>query len=102
VCVCVCVCVCVWWWWGGEGGVDESCLACTVLSRWGGLLRELGPLFDPGDGRVNVVQAVGHLLTDDVDESLEGLLHVDVVLGTGLEELKPCRRNTASSLAPYT
>lgn len=54
------------------------------------LLGELGALFGPCDGRVPGVQALRHLLADDVHQPLEGLLHVDVVFGTGLKELKPC------------
>lgn len=35
--------------------------------------------------------ALVHLLTDDVYQPLKHLLHVDVVLGAGLEELVPCQ-----------
>ena len=52
------------------------------------LLCQLGPLFGPRDGGISSVQALRHLFTDDVDQALEGLLHIDVVLGAGLEELK--------------
>ena len=38
------------------------------------------------------IHALAHLLADDVDETLEHLLHVDVVFGTGLEELEPWRK----------
>lgn len=34
------------------------------------------------------LHALVHLLADDVHEALEHLLHVDVVLGAGLEELE--------------
>lgn len=61
--------------------------------RRGGLLCQLGPLFGPCDGRVSGVQALRHLFTDDVNQSLEGLLHVDVVFGTGFKELKTWRGN---------
>lgn len=37
-----------------------------------------------------VVDALVHLLTDDVRQLVEDLLHVDVVLGAGLEELEAC------------
>lgn len=33
-------------------------------------------------------QGLIHLLTDDVHEALKHLLHVDILLGTGLKELK--------------
>lgn len=55
------------------------------------MLCQLGPLFGPCDGGIAGVQALRHLFTDDVDQTLEGLLHVDVILGAGLEELKTCR-----------
>lgn len=40
-----------------------------------------------GDGRIRV-QALGHLVADEVDETFKGLLDVDVVLGACLKELK--------------
>lgn len=36
-------------------------------------------------------QGLIHLLADDVHQALEDLLHVDVLLGAGLEELKTWR-----------
>jgi hypothetical protein len=36
------------------------------------------------------LQGLVHLLTDDIHQTLEDLLHIDVLLGTGLKELKPC------------
>lgn len=59
--------------------------------RWSGLLCQLGPLFGPCDGGISGVQALRHLFADDVDQALEGLLHIDVVLGAGLKELKTWR-----------
>lgn len=73
-------------------GGEESTLTCTVLVRGGRLLRQLGSLLGPCDGRISGVQALGHLFADDVHQALEGLLDVDVVLGAGLEELKACER----------
>lgn len=60
---------------------------------WRGLLvGQLGALLGTGDGRLGCVKGLGHLFADDVHEALEGLLHIDVVLGTRLEELKPWYR----------
>lgn len=56
-----------------------------------GAVCEFGRGSSRGDGRVRV-QALGHLVADEVDETLEGLLHVDVVLGAGLEELETLGR----------
>lgn len=85
-------------WRGEEGGRrggyclgEESSLTCTVLVRGGRLLRQLGSLLGPCDSRIPGVQAFGHLFADDVHQALEGLLDVDVVLGTGLKELKACK-----------
>lgn len=36
------------------------------------------------------VDTLVHLLTDKVHQLVEDLLHVDVVFGTGFEELKTC------------
>lgn len=69
------------------------------LTVAGGLLegrstvREFGGGGSRGDGGI-AVQAVGHLVTNEVNEALEGLLHVDVVLGAGLEEFKSFGRRT--------
>lgn len=73
------------------GKAEESALTCTVLMRRSRLLCQLRPLFGPRDGWVSGIQALGHLFTDDVNEALKGLLHVDVVLSAGLEELKTWR-----------
>lgn len=48
---------------------------------------EFGSGRSRGDGRIGV-QALRHLVANQVDKTLEGLLHVDVVLGAGLKELK--------------
>lgn len=71
---------------GFEGGGSD--LTCTVLVRRSWLLCQLGPLFGPCDGGISGVQALRHLFADDVHQALKGLLHVDVVLGAGLEELE--------------
>lgn len=78
-----------------KGFGKESALTCTVLVRRSGLLCQLGPLFGPCDSGIAGVQTLRHLFTDDVDQALKGLLHIDVVLGTGLEELETWRRNRA-------
>lgn len=56
--------------------------------RWSRLLCQLWPLFGPCDGGIACIQALGHLFTDDINQALEGLLNIDVVLSTGLKELK--------------
>lgn len=48
---------------------------------------EFGAGRSRGDGRI-AVQALGHLVADEVDEAFEGLLHVDVVFGAGFKEFK--------------
>lgn len=50
-------------------------------------VREFGAGHSCGDGRI-AVQALGHLVADEVDEAFEGLLHVDVVFGAGFKEFK--------------
>lgn len=78
-----------------KGFGKESALTCTVLVRRSRLLCQLGPLFGPCDSGIAGVQTLRHLFTDDVDQALKGLLHIDVVLGAGLEELETWRRNRA-------
>ena len=56
--------------------------------RRSGLLCQLGPLFGPCDSGISGIEALGHLFTDDVHQPLKGLLHINVVLGAGLKELK--------------
>ena len=41
-----------------------------------------------GHGAGVSVHALVHLVTDDVYQAIKHLLHVDVVFGTGLEELE--------------
>lgn len=50
-------------------------------------VRQFGAGRSGGDGRI-AVQALGHLVADEVDEAFKGLLHVDVVLGAGFKEFK--------------
>lgn len=61
-------------------------VAPGLLERRSGV-RELGAGRSRGDGWI-AVQALGHLVADEVDEALEGLLHVDVVFGAGFKEFK--------------
>lgn len=75
-----------------------AALTCTVLVRRGGLFCQLRPLLGPCDGGVPGVQALRHLFTDDVHQTLEGLLHVDVVFGAGLKKLKPNRHLSCTAL----
>ena len=54
------------------------------------LLIELMALLLSSDGRIPRLQVLRHPLTDYVHQSLKCLLHVNVVLGTGLKKLKAC------------
>lgn len=67
--------------------LPQSLTVASRLLEGRSRVREFGGGRPRGDGRIRV-QALGHLVADEVDEALEGLLHVDVVLGAGLEELK--------------
>ena len=62
-----------------------------MLLKGRGAVAQLGGGGPRGDGRVRV-QALRHLVTDQVHQPLEGLLHVHVVLGTRLKELKTWRK----------
>lgn len=68
-------------------------LAATVRLRWRRGFLELRALLGGRDGWVGL-QALGHFVTDDIYEALEGLLHVDVILGAGFKKLKPWRKHT--------
>lgn len=71
----------------GGGGVGESFLAGTAagLRGWGVPQGRAFPIAArAGAG----FQGLIHLLADDVHQALEDLLHIDVLLGAGLEELK--------------
>ena len=85
VCVCECVraCVCV-----GESGQKAGGLASTApVALWRRVFKALVPVVRH---EVDVsLHALVHLLTDDIHKTLKHLLHVDVVLCAGLEELKP-------------
>ena len=74
----------------GGGGVGESSLAGTAagLWRWG---VPQGRAFPIAARARAGFQGLIHLLADDVHQALEDLLHVDVLLGAGLEELKTWR-----------
>lgn len=67
--------------------LPQSLTVAPGLLQGRGRVCEFGGGRPRGDGRVRV-QALGHLVADEVHEALEGLLHVDVVLGAGLEELE--------------
>lgn len=67
--------------------LPQSLTIASLLLEGRSRVREFGGGCPRGDGWIRV-QALGHLVADEVDEALEGLLHVDVVLGAGLEELK--------------
>lgn len=67
--------------------LPQSLTVASRLLEGRSRVREFGGGRPRGDGRVRV-QALGHLVADEVDEALKGLLHVDVVLGAGLKELK--------------
>jgi len=40
--------------------------------------------------RLGRVKTLGHLVTDESDETFKNVLNVDVLLGRGLEELYTC------------
>lgn len=65
----------------------QSLTVASWLLEGRSRVREFGGGRPRGDGRIRV-QALGHLVADEVDEALEGLLHVDVVLSAGLKELE--------------
>lgn len=67
--------------------LPQSLTVASRLLEGRSRIREFGGGRPRGDRRIRV-QALGHLVADEVDEALEGLLHVDVVLGAGLEELE--------------
>lgn len=69
----------------------QLCLASTILMGPLWLLTELWPLFISGDSWIVVVQTLWHPLADDVHQSLECLLHVNVVFSTCFKVLKTCR-----------
>ncbi len=74
----------------GNGGGWERLLASTVSVGALRLLTELRALSVSRDGRIRRLRVICHPLTDYVHQSLKCLLHVNVVLGTGLKELKAC------------
>lgn len=83
--------------WGKPAAASHPPQSLTVASRLlegRSRVREFGGGRPRGDCRVRV-QALGHLVADEVDEALEGLLHVDVVLGAGLEELETFREESS-------
>lgn len=56
------------------------------------MVSQLGAWLGPGHRWVSRIEGLGHLFADDVHKALKGLLHVDVVLRTGLKELEPWGR----------
>ena len=66
----------------------ETLAAAVGLWR-GRRFLESRALLRGGDGWVGL-QALGHFVTDDVHKALEHLLHIDILLGAGLKELKTC------------
>lgn len=71
----------------GVGGGWGPSLAATAarLGRWG---IPQGRAFPIAARAGAGFQGLIHLLTDDIHQALEDLLHVDVLLGTGLKELE--------------
>lgn len=72
---------------GGVGGGWGPSLAATAarLGRWS---IPQGRAFSIAAWAGARFQGFIHLLTDDVHQALEDLLHVDILLGTGLKELE--------------
>jgi len=83
--VCVCVCVCV----GGAGKRPGGSAATAPVALRRRVFQDLVPVV--GRQVAVALDALVHLLADDVHEALEHLLHVDVVLGADLEELETWR-----------
>lgn len=77
--------------------LPQSLTVASRLLEGRSRVRQFGGGRPRGDGRVRV-QALGHLVADEVDQALEGLLHVDVVLGAGLKELETFGRRRQSRL----
>lgn len=73
--------------WGQETLFLQS--ACTSTLTLRGLLLQPVPLLAHWWTDVTV-EALVHLLTDDVHQPVEDLLHVDVVFSTGLKKLEAC------------
>lgn len=69
--------------WGGQG--PNLTAAAARLRGWG--IPE-GWAFPIAAWAGAGFQGLIHLVTDDIHQALEHLLHVDVLLGAGLEELK--------------
>ena len=89
VCVCVCFCVCVGQCGRGRGVcVQSNSSAGAAPLSFCGAVRQRQVALGPQHPRVPL-QALAHLLTDDVHQPLKHLLHVDVVLSARLEELEP-------------
>lgn len=65
----------------------QSLTVASRLLKGRSAVCEFGSGSSRGDGRISV-QALGHLVANEVNETLKGLLHIDVVLGTGFKELK--------------
>lgn len=69
----------------GRGGGSCLAAAATGLGGWG---ISQGWAFPIASRAGAGFQGLVHLLTDDIHQALKDLLHVDVLLGTGLEELE--------------
>lgn len=69
--------------WGGQG----SPLTATA-ARLGGRGIPEGRAFSVAAWARARFQGLIHLLTDDVHKALKHLLHIDILLGAGLKELK--------------
>lgn len=71
---------------GAGGGQEPSLTAAAAgLGSWGvphGWAFAIAAWAGAG------FQGLVHLLTDDIHQALEDLLHIDVLLGTGLKELE--------------
>lgn len=71
----------------GVGGGWVPSLAATAARLGRGGLPQ-GGAFPIAAGAGAGIQGLVHFLTDDIHQALEDLLHVDILLGTGLEELE--------------
>lgn len=69
--------------WGSQG--PNLTAAAAWLWGWG---IPKGRAFSIGAWAGAGFQGFIHLVTDDVHQALEHLLHIDVLLGAGLKELK--------------
>lgn len=88
------------WSVSGDGLILMHSSAGTVALALRACLMQAGVVVVVGL-RPLTLDALIHFLTDHVHQALKHLLHVDVVLGTGLKELEPWRQEERERLITY-